>query len=79
MSTGTDILCSKRNRTKADLFSNLIFIKCNAKVNAAQLNYNKLLLIGLYDIKFHFLVSFPFDHYAHQVMEKIQKFSKKHW
>jgi hypothetical protein len=34
-STGTDTLCAKRNRTKPDLFSNLMFIKCNAKVKAA--------------------------------------------
>jgi hypothetical protein len=34
-STVTDTLCAKRNRTKPDLFSNLMFIKCNAKVNAA--------------------------------------------
>ncbi|KZS06790.1 Uncharacterized protein APZ42_029636 [Daphnia magna] len=37
-STGTDILCAKRNRTKPDLFSNLMFIKCNAKVNATALS-----------------------------------------
>ncbi|EFX78894.1 hypothetical protein DAPPUDRAFT_320093 [Daphnia pulex] len=34
-STGTDTLCDKRNRRKPDIFSNLMFIKCNAKVNAA--------------------------------------------
>ena len=33
-STGVDILTAKRNRTKPDLFSNLMLIKCNAKVNA---------------------------------------------
>ncbi len=36
-STSTDILCAKRNRTKPDLFSNLMFIKCNAKVSAATI------------------------------------------
>jgi hypothetical protein len=36
-STGADILTAKRNRTKPDLFSNLMLIKCNAKVNAATI------------------------------------------
>ena len=36
-STGSDILSAKRNWTKPDLFSNLMLIKCNAKVNAATI------------------------------------------
>ena len=36
-STGADILTAKGNWTKPDLFSNLMLIKCNAKVNAATI------------------------------------------